>query len=125
MIISTAVEWRLMPPFKPELNQLFDTYIIKEWAGMPWSIISYPKEYSLQVRRIAKEFNMRIADGYPMLLGSVEKFPATGSNVFTVEDTPGSPVYEGGETSKQYANRCMEIAESIPIEEFRKWEASK
>jgi hypothetical protein len=118
--LITSIEWFWFSP-KKNLNHLFNLTIVK-WEGLDWLVTSIPKYKLQEVKKLAKQLGMRIADGVPMMIRTInpnEKpdktyagmgmfmFPggrlngSDNKDMFTIENNTGSPIYANCEKSHQ------------------------
>jgi hypothetical protein len=92
-----ATEWRLFCPLDQALNDKFEL-LIRKWMDMVFVIMIIPSEYKEKVEQVASEFKLRLANGFPVVLGGdgAHRFPITcpDDRSFCVENVPGSAVYE-------------------------------
>jgi hypothetical protein len=118
--LITAIEWFWFSPRK-NLNHLFNLTLIK-WEGLDWLVVSIPKYKLQEVKKLAKQLGMRIANGVPTMIRYIEPgekpdrtwdgagifiFPGGSVNgsdnrdMFTIENDSGSPIYSNSERSHQ------------------------
>lgn len=82
--------------FKPgtSRNDLFHMRIIK-WMDIVWGIVSIPVGDKGLMERVALANGLKPAIGVPFVLDGKggHQFPAANERVFTLQNTPGHPVY--------------------------------
>lgn len=114
--------------FKPgtEKNDNFVMHMMN-WQDMTFGIISIPTNMKKAAEEVAKHAGVRIADGVPTMFdpsGTVEIFPISKNNVFTLENESGHPMYKGIELREAMLNiedqLVDKIFEGTPAEEFMK-----
>jgi hypothetical protein len=91
----TKLEYEHFTPGGP-LNVEYEFYAVL-WQDIPFHVCSIPMSKRALAEKVAKETHMRIADGYPNLLGGGQqlRFPIHGNNVWSLENEADSPVYKG------------------------------
>jgi hypothetical protein len=108
----TAIEWFWFSPRK-DLNHLFNLTVVR-WEGLDWLVVSIPKDKLPDVKKLAEQLGMRVADGVPSIIRHTEPdekpdrtydgagvfiFPGGAVNgkdnkdMFTIENNHGSPIY--------------------------------
>jgi hypothetical protein len=87
---SHAVEQRMYPPLDSTKNEQFSMRFMR-WCELIWVIVSVPRTDETALRVMTREMEMKIADGVPHMFGSgsVQVFPITGPNVYTLEGYGG------------------------------------
>lgn len=93
---AMTLEHRYYPPDTPA-NDDFQLFISK-WAGMAFVIMVIPIEHRPRVEEVARESQLRVADGVPTMVETdgLHPFFVNGPNAFSLENMSGSPVYKGG-----------------------------
>jgi hypothetical protein len=83
--------------YKPgsDRNHLYQLRIL-DWMGVVWGIVSIPIQEKENMERVAQANHLRVADGIPTMFDSTgtHRFPVSNERVFTMENTPGHPVYK-------------------------------
>ncbi len=119
--LISAIEWFWFSP-KKDLNHLFNLTIVR-WEGLDWLVASIPKHKLKDVKQLAKQLGMRIADGVPTLIRCIEPgekpdktydgagifiFPggnlnngSSNKDMFTIENDTGSPIYTNSKKDHQ------------------------
>lgn len=118
--LISAIEWFWFSPRK-NLNHLFNLTMVR-WEGLDWFVVSIPKHKLKDVKQLAKQLGMRIADGVPSLIRRTEPdekpdrllegvgvfvFPggilngSDNKNMFTIENDTGSPIYTNSQKTHQ------------------------
>ena len=95
-LFMVRLEYIYYPPLT-EANKLFDVFMV-EWprdTPFGWAVLTFPIEDREKAELLAKETGLRFANGVPTLLGDgIQVFPMQGERVWTLENTPGHPVYQ-------------------------------
>lgn len=81
---------------KTDRNDLFGLVLV-QWQGVHWAIITIPKEEAPLMQEVADQCGLRVANGVPTMIGGggIARFPVDGDNIFTLENKPDHPVYQG------------------------------
>jgi hypothetical protein len=89
------LEHTFFPPRSP-LNEQFAMLFVY-WQDLMFMGCRVPMDMQPCTSLTAQRTEMRIADGVPTMMGGgdVFRFPVNGPNVFTLENMPGSKVYQG------------------------------
>lgn len=92
-IFNTRLEYEHFPPDTKANNEF--RFIIYTWQEIKWAISGIPKGCLKTAEEIAEACGLRIADGVPTIISgqSVEHFPLSYPNVFTLENTEGHEAY--------------------------------
>ena len=85
-----------------ERNDLYHLRVVK-WQGLHWILVSIPSGDKLLMERTATAHGLRVADGVPTLISSdgMERFPASGRNVYSLENLASHPVYRSKHEAAQ------------------------
>ena len=110
---TTKLEFEHFPPLSAKNDEL-DVYIL-EWFDLPWTVVSIPMNQRSVAESVAAEVGLRFTDGIPLMFGDgkEEFFPLSGSNVFSLENIPGSPVYDGFKKAEELRHADIQNAEEV------------
>lgn len=106
--LAGAIEWYWYPP-NTDRNRLFDIYFT-DWEDLRWMVIAFPAGRLDEVKRLAKQLGLRLANGVPTMFSLASKRPSDIIPLFfpgerlpngrdnmammTIENDAGSPVYQ-------------------------------
>ncbi len=83
---------------RTELNDVFEIKMLKwpEDFGLIWYVLEIPATFKEIALKLLDECGLRAADGVPNLLGgeTIQVFPISGDNVFTIEYVKDNPAYK-------------------------------
>ncbi len=91
---ATMFEWVYFKPGTSDEHR-FQMLVVR-WEGIDFFVVSFPMSFAQVVDRFLAVSDLVMTDGIPTLLGDgpPKFFPADGPTVFSLENRPGSAVYD-------------------------------